>query len=781
MSIDILNEIWPEWKIQEQLGRGSYGVVYKAVKNTHNLESFSAIKVISVPDNMSEIENLRAEGLSEDDTKKYLKGIVDEFTSEIQLMESLKGTQNIVNVEDFKIVEKKDSIGFDIFIRMELLTPLNTYISDKTLTEQDVAHIGYDICNALEICNQRNVIHRDVKPENIFVNDFGYFKLGDFGIARKLENMTYGLSQKGTYNYMAPEVSTSSNYDARVDIYSLGIVLYRLMNQNRLPFLNDDSQLINVTARRNAVDRRMRGEKLEPPSNASKEFSAIILRACEYDPNLRYNNATEMKIALKNIADGNYSNNSDDYDDLDKTVSVRKSKNDLDATTAIRKSPNSNQVNENKVDTFGNTQDNKFDLKKIGLIAVIVLCFSSVTVFAFPKILDKINQTDNNEGIIYSEFDKQEIKKAIENADELYNQGDRQGAIDIINENLLIYPDSNELLDKYEQYTNNEEIPAINITLNPVSDVQFPDVNEGYSSITDQTIAIRNDGTSDTGVLTISLIGRDASQFEISTTSISNIQSGQSDSFTVKPKTGLSYGTYQAEVKVSGFGNVEKVVGLLFVVNQKVVTTTTETKKITTNPSVSLDSFYIDSNTYADYSNNLDTSTYAKYNSGISDFNFAYPTKLYNSVYIDTDMYNGEFGENMQTIVFSGTDGSELTYRIFRRTDGQTIKTMTNNVLTSSKNSLYDESVIINSTVSDRGRVIVTGWDDSQHTYCYYNMVKIEGDYILQMLVKYPAYYENEDKNHKFYVTECLYNLCGFSNTDKKLRTYKEYMEESGN
>ena len=111
-----------------------------------------------------------------------------------------------MSVEDYKVVEKKDEIGWDIYIRMELLTPFNSYVCDKTLSEQEVIKLGIDLCTALELCARRNIIHRDIKPENIFVNPFGDFKLGDFGIARKLENVTGGLSQKGTYNYMAPEI-----------------------------------------------------------------------------------------------------------------------------------------------------------------------------------------------------------------------------------------------------------------------------------------------------------------------------------------------------------------------------------------------------------------------------------------------------------------------------------------------------------------------------------------------------------------------------------------------
>lgn len=297
-----LSEIWSGWEIEKRLGKGSYGTVYKAVRRDHHLTSYAAVKVLSIPQDPSEIDSLRYEGLSAESSKTYLQGIVDDFVNEIQLMESFKGLPNIVSVEDYEVIEKENEIGWDIYIRMELLTPFNEYACDKKLTESDVVKLGCDICSALEICDKRNIIHRDVKPENIFINDFGFFKLGDFGIARKLENMTSGLSQKGTPLYMAPEVFAGNNYDSRADIYSLGIVLYRLLNQNRLPFISTEKQLVDANERALALERRKAGEPLPPPCDASPELAYVILKACAHNPDDRYANAAEFKNALKKPA-----------------------------------------------------------------------------------------------------------------------------------------------------------------------------------------------------------------------------------------------------------------------------------------------------------------------------------------------------------------------------------------------------------------------------------------------------------------------------------------------
>ena len=301
-----LSEVWPEWHVDKRLGRGSYGSVYRAVRRDSNVESFAAVKVISIPSDPTEIESLRCEGLDDKSTKAYFKSIVDDFVSEISLMESLKGIQNIVSVEDYKVVEKVGTIGWDIYIRMELLTPFNAFIRDRIMTERQVLALGIDICTALEICQKCNIIHRDIKPENIFINSFGHYKLGDFGIARKLENVTGVLSHKGTYNYMAPEVANNGRYDARVDTYSLGVMLYRLLNHNRLPFIDSQKQVLSPNDRRIAVERRISGEPLPAPVGASLAMTDVILRACAFDPEDRFPTPTAMKAALISVAKGTY-------------------------------------------------------------------------------------------------------------------------------------------------------------------------------------------------------------------------------------------------------------------------------------------------------------------------------------------------------------------------------------------------------------------------------------------------------------------------------------------
>ncbi len=302
MTNDLVKSIWPEWKIGEKpIGRGSYGAVYKAVRNDHGVESTSAIKIISVPRSEYELDSLRSEGLDDDAAGEYLEKLVGDYVGEIRMLESFKGTQNIVSVEDYKVIERTDRIGWDILIRMELLTPLLKYAAGGELSEKEAIKLGTDICSALELLGKKNVIHRDIKPQNIFVNEFGDFKLGDFGIARCLEGT---LSRRGTPGYMAPETVKHGQYDARSDIYSLGMVLYTAMNKGRLPFLDPERQLLMPMEREEADRRRLNGEELPPPCSASPAFGEIILRACAPDPDGRFSTPEEMKRELLELGEG---------------------------------------------------------------------------------------------------------------------------------------------------------------------------------------------------------------------------------------------------------------------------------------------------------------------------------------------------------------------------------------------------------------------------------------------------------------------------------------------
>ena len=293
-----LEPFWESWYIDSIIGEGSFGSVYRIYKEEFGQKYYSALKIISLPKSQAEAREIMLESASQNTVSEYFREVAEDIFKEIQIMEELKGKTNIVCFEDHKILPKEGEPGFHILIRMELLTSLNDYLYKNGMTTKKLLALAMDVCRALKLCSRRNIIHRDIKPANIFVTEDGDFKLGDFGIARQLEGMETGLSIKGTYSYMAPEVYAGNSYDERADIYSLGMVLYYYLNKRHAPFMDPDAPVQRYGEKKEALRRRFAGEEFPDPVYGTKEFTDIIRKACAFRPEDRYADATEFLKAL---------------------------------------------------------------------------------------------------------------------------------------------------------------------------------------------------------------------------------------------------------------------------------------------------------------------------------------------------------------------------------------------------------------------------------------------------------------------------------------------------
>ena len=293
--------VFSNWVITRQIGKGSFGTVYEIQREDFGQTYHAALKIITVPQSEEEVRSALDEGMSQTQAEQYFYSVVEDIVREFAIMARLKGTANVVGYEDHSVIRHRDGFGWDILIRMELLHPLLSYAYQHPFARRDIIRLGIDMCKALELCQKYNVIHRDIKPENIFVSDNVDFKLGDFGIARTIEKTMSGLSKKGTYNYMAPEVYRGGEYGFSVDTYSLGIVLYRLLNKNRVPFLPPSPEPITFHSRELALAKRMGGEKLQPPFYGEGRLGEIVLKACAYDPKERYSSPAQMRQELEDI------------------------------------------------------------------------------------------------------------------------------------------------------------------------------------------------------------------------------------------------------------------------------------------------------------------------------------------------------------------------------------------------------------------------------------------------------------------------------------------------
>ena len=303
----VIAAAWPEWEVVRDIGEGTFGAVFE-VRRRDVAGFTAAVKIIPVPTDRGDIEALRADGFREEEIEKYLGRLAEDWLGEIQIMKRYQGTSHFVSIEDCRILPRTDGIpGRWILIRMEMLKSLNEYLSDKTLTEVEVTDLGLQLCAALSVCHADGVLHRDIKPGNIFVNDRlrsgVVYKLGDFGASRKMEYTTGSQSVKGALAYMAPEVIQKQRYDRRADIYSLGLTMYRLLNGSRLPFLPARNLF---THEDHAVAMRMRlmGTPLPDAADASEAMNRVLRKACAADPEERYPSADAFAEALREVQRG---------------------------------------------------------------------------------------------------------------------------------------------------------------------------------------------------------------------------------------------------------------------------------------------------------------------------------------------------------------------------------------------------------------------------------------------------------------------------------------------
>jgi len=156
--------LWGIWQIEDQIGKGSFGCVYKAFREEFGKKYYCAIKHISVPRDEDEVREFLKDNMTDDPSvaSEYYHQLASDITNEINTMYSLNGYTNIVTYQEHLILPKESGVGFDIFIKMELLTELSDAVREQSLTQQEVVQLGIDICTALEVCAAQKLILRDI-------------------------------------------------------------------------------------------------------------------------------------------------------------------------------------------------------------------------------------------------------------------------------------------------------------------------------------------------------------------------------------------------------------------------------------------------------------------------------------------------------------------------------------------------------------------------------------------------------------------------------------------
>ena len=206
------------YEIISRIGSGGMADVYKA--KDHTLNRFVAVKVLK--------PEFRKD-----------KGFITKFRVEAQSAAGL-AHPNIVNVYD---VGSEEGLHYIVMEYVEGIT-LKTYIEKKgQLSFKEAVSIAIQVARGIEAAHNKQIIHRDIKPQNIMISTEGKVKVMDFGIARAASSNTVSSDVMGSVHYSSPEQARNGFVDGRSDIYSLGIVMYEMVT-GRVPFDGDTTCLL---------------------------------------------------------------------------------------------------------------------------------------------------------------------------------------------------------------------------------------------------------------------------------------------------------------------------------------------------------------------------------------------------------------------------------------------------------------------------------------------------------------------------------------------------------
>lgn len=279
--------------------------MYKVVKTNAAGQYVRALKHITIPTEKQYYSVLNSMGGDVSKADSYFSQMLNNIVSEIKILNDLseKGVQHIVRYYENDILVTDAPKRYDIFILMEYLTPLDDYIQNTDFRVRDVVNFGLDVLYGLRSCHENGVIHRDIKDENIFVSDKGEYKIGDFGVSKVMKDSARAESLKGTPNFLAPEVYLGKEgYTKSVDLYSLGIVLYRLLNYSRNPFLPHFPEQYFTQDEDAAFEERMSGKTPDPPMLGGDAIGQVVVKAISNSKE-RFQTADEFISALEAAVD----------------------------------------------------------------------------------------------------------------------------------------------------------------------------------------------------------------------------------------------------------------------------------------------------------------------------------------------------------------------------------------------------------------------------------------------------------------------------------------------
>lgn len=357
------------YEILDKIGTGGMADVYKA--KCHKLNRFVAIKVLKTE-------------LSVD------RNFVSRFRAEAQSAAGMTHP-NIVNVYD---VGDENGIYYIVMELVEGIT-LKQYIDKKGALEyRESVSIAIQVAQGIEAAHRHNIVHKDIKPQNIIISKEGKVKVTDFGIAKATTSNTIDSSAMGSVHYISPEQARGGFSDTKSDIYSFGIMLYE-MATGKVPF--DGETTVSVALKHVQ-------EEMVPPSdvnpNVPVSLEKIILKCTQKKTEKRYRNATDLIADLKRALVTPYEDfvimSEQTVDGATRMIPAGEVKKEISQSNVRRQTQNKNTTQRRQPSKAEEAEqtDNGMDKLIMWLGIVIAVVAVAATVIVMVKLFNVLNNNN---------------------------------------------------------------------------------------------------------------------------------------------------------------------------------------------------------------------------------------------------------------------------------------------------------------------------------------------------------------------------------------------------
>lgn len=349
--------VFGTWQISKPLGTGTYGKTYEITNFTGETGIYKLIKIpvelIKNPDEFPVKTH-----------KDRAKEIRNDFLGSVAYINLNDEWKHFVKYEDCSVVPSDDFTTLSVSVRMEKLLSLSAVLERQSLSQDEVLRLAVNVCRCLEKCREMDYVYTNLKPNNIFITSTGC-KLGDFGTFGLYEPKKINVAMRKSQDYMAPEMIKFGEINPTSDTYALGLIMYSLLNNNKLPFIPRYEDQVGINDANLAIEKRCANYVFTDPDDASEEVKKIIFKACDSSVSNRYESPTEMKNDLLAALGEQREENP-----FEKSVEIP-----LDNSDSSDDAPN---IMEN-ITTYeydnGKKKDKKLDRKKMILLIAIGVVF----------------------------------------------------------------------------------------------------------------------------------------------------------------------------------------------------------------------------------------------------------------------------------------------------------------------------------------------------------------------------------------------------------------------